>query len=432
MKSVNQVVLIIFLVVIPFGVQSRTETWKKLENSHFIMYTDAREKTARDLFLELESFRILVLSFISFKIPQDAEKVKIILFRNVSEFRKYAWRNDILGFVLPSSRSAIIVQPARARGLDPTHIIYHEFVHTLLRFYTKKIPSWYQEGLAELFGATRYINGKFNVGGAPKDRFTRAAYGLRFASFDDIVSDKFQTHRPGYDEDPYLQYWMLVQYLEFGNKKRRKDLDFYLLLYADGMDSLKAFKTAFKMSPEALWYRELKPYFSHGSIPGLRISVRPDIADTSISYDDVDMEEVKDCLRVIGIVSSTNATELKEYGKGYKLLKYLMDNTDPQNKSFMKIVNNLVWLLSTCPSSWYRDGKEAVRLGELYIKGKSDKISYLDSLAAAYAEEGRFDEAIELQTSLLARLKKNDALYAALSRHLKNYKINKPWREEEK
>ena len=148
MKPVFRTAFVVFLAVISFSVHARTDTWYKLENSHFIMYSTASEKTSRELFTELEGFRSLVLNFINFKIPADAEKVKILMFSNVGDFKKYTWRNDIAGFVVPTENSAIIVQPAWIYGMSTTNIIYHEFVHTLLRHYPKKLPGWFQEGLA--------------------------------------------------------------------------------------------------------------------------------------------------------------------------------------------------------------------------------------------------------------------------------------------
>jgi tetratricopeptide (TPR) repeat protein len=58
--------------------------------------------------------------------------------------------------------------------------------------------------------------------------------------------------------------------------------------------------------------------------------------------------------------------------------------------------NNLAWLLATCPDDSVRNGKKAVELAQQAVQlsgGKSPEI--LDTLAAAYAEAGRFPEAVE-------------------------------------
>jgi tetratricopeptide (TPR) repeat protein len=55
---------------------------------------------------------------------------------------------------------------------------------------------------------------------------------------------------------------------------------------------------------------------------------------------------------------------------------------------------DLAWLLSTCAADAVRDGAEAVRLAEpLARRAARDDYLLRDTLAAAYAEAGRFDEA---------------------------------------
>jgi len=59
-------------------------------------------------------------------------------------------------------------------------------------------------------------------------------------------------------------------------------------------------------------------------------------------------------------------------------------------------LNNLAWVLATSPDDSLRDGDEAVALAERARDLTSGQNGgYLDTLAAAYAEVGRFDAAIE-------------------------------------
>jgi protein O-mannosyl-transferase len=59
-------------------------------------------------------------------------------------------------------------------------------------------------------------------------------------------------------------------------------------------------------------------------------------------------------------------------------------------------LNALAWLLATCPRARYRDGDEAVKLAERASRLTDDRDPIiLDTLAAAYAEVGRFSEAVE-------------------------------------
>ena len=56
--------------------------------------------------------------------------------------------------------------------------------------------------------------------------------------------------------------------------------------------------------------------------------------------------------------------------------------------------------------------------------------AYLDTLAAAYAETGKFQQAVETQREALALVPEGNAdLAAELETHLAAFEAGKPWRE---
>lgn len=97
--------------------------------------------------------------------------------------------------------------------------------------------------------------------------------------------------------------------------------------------------------------------------------------------------------------------------------------------------NSLAWLWATCPETDMRNGKKAVEYARKACELSNWKEPYfLDTLAAAYAECGEFDEAAEWQRKALdAPKSKHPAIEAereeARSR-LKLYQERKPYREE--
>jgi len=92
--------------------------------------------------------------------------------------------------------------------------------------------------------------------------------------------------------------------------------------------------------------------------------------------------------------------------------------------------NNLAWVMATCPEDRYRDGTRAVELAEKAWKMKKTFAS-LDTLAAAYAEAGRFQEAIKTQERAIRKLKQEGEIkdLPVFEEHLSSYKAGKPWRE---
>jgi tetratricopeptide (TPR) repeat protein len=93
--------------------------------------------------------------------------------------------------------------------------------------------------------------------------------------------------------------------------------------------------------------------------------------------------------------------------------------------------NSVAWLLATCPEERYRDGKKAVEMATQACKISAWKDPYsLDTLSAAYAESGDFDEAVRWQTKALEMLAGNDAFAKVGGERLALYREKKPYREQ--
>jgi tetratricopeptide (TPR) repeat protein len=94
--------------------------------------------------------------------------------------------------------------------------------------------------------------------------------------------------------------------------------------------------------------------------------------------------------------------------------------------------NTVAWWLATCPKAAVRNGPEAIKYATKACESTQWKApAFLDTLAAAYAEVGQFDQAVEWQQKALAKP-------AAFSpeelkdyrRRLELYKAGKPYREK--
>ena len=69
----------------------------------------------------------------------------------------------------------------------------------------------------------------------------------------------------------------------------------------------------------------------------------------------------------------------------------------------MEVANNLAWLLATTPDASLRAPEEAIELAQRAARRNAEP-SVLDTLAAAYAAAGRYDEAAQTQVRALAAL----------------------------
>jgi tetratricopeptide (TPR) repeat protein len=94
-----------------------------------------------------------------------------------------------------------------------------------------------------------------------------------------------------------------------------------------------------------------------------------------------------------------------------------------------RALNSLAWLRATCPETGIRDGKEAVELALKACELSEWKDwGIMDTLAAAYAEQGDFDRAIKYQKQVL-QMGKSSNDYDKMKEHLALYEQHTPYRE---
>jgi tetratricopeptide (TPR) repeat protein len=105
-----------------------------------------------------------------------------------------------------------------------------------------------------------------------------------------------------------------------------------------------------------------------------------------------------------------------------------------QAPDFAGLANGLAWILATSPTDSQRNGEEALRLAEKACQLTQNKEhTYVDTLAAAYAELGRFDEAIKTQQEAiqLAQQAEQPENVAEYEKRLKLYEQKQPFRDVE-
>jgi len=92
----------------------------------------------------------------------------------------------------------------------------------------------------------------------------------------------------------------------------------------------------------------------------------------------------------------------------------------------------LAWMLATCPEASVRNGARAIELAQQaeQLSGGKDP-AILATLAAAYAEAGRFPDALTtVQKALaLATAQTNTAVTDALQTQIKCYQAGSPFRD---
>lgn len=96
-------------------------------------------------------------------------------------------------------------------------------------------------------------------------------------------------------------------------------------------------------------------------------------------------------------------------------------------KEYDQAYQYYAWLLATCEEEQYRDGKKAVRMAEKAMSLFPNDWTTTSILAAAYAENGQFDLAVETQKKAIELMDEEDR-EESLER-LQSYENQLPWRE---
>jgi tetratricopeptide (TPR) repeat protein len=118
----------------------------------------------------------------------------------------------------------------------------------------------------------------------------------------------------------------------------------------------------------------------------------------------------------------------KDYGKAIKDFDEAI-RLDPKNDMFH---NDLAWILATCPSDQHRNGNRAIVLATKACDLTGWKsLNELDTLAAAYAEAGKFEDAVRLQERVVQDPDLDSSIASGCRQRLELYKQRKPYRDNQ-
>jgi tetratricopeptide (TPR) repeat protein len=148
------------------------------------------------------------------------------------------------------------------------------------------------------------------------------------------------------------------------------------------------------------------------------------IADRLINAEPTDWQALRlrgDVLLALG----RHADAINDYEEAVK-------NIPEDEEDLSGVLNNLSWVLSTSPEDSVRNGDRALETGLRACELTEYKKSHiLSTLAAAYAELGQFDKAIEWSSKAVELgAKEETEQLDQLKEELKNYQDKKPWREK--
>ena len=271
----NQYAHTILVVLLTVAMGAEARDWASYSSENFTLYSDQRPKQVIELLKEFEVFRAVAFTAIGLEPRPSHSKMKIMLYARTHEYRDIGPKNSLGFYYNTTAGPRMVVGPGRG-STSRAEILYHEYIHYLMREHSEAIyPRWYNEGMAEVLGATTISRGKATIGAVPTGRANTINYSSSFKVRDLLEPDQEDDSR-NYQARFYAYSWLFTHYLQISSLRdnphlRPKTSDF-LQRYNLGEPAIEAFTNSFGRSPEDM-DKEIRKYRGQRSITVMTMPV---------------------------------------------------------------------------------------------------------------------------------------------------------------
>jgi Tfp pilus assembly protein PilF len=231
------------------------EVWTEVTSPNFIVISNASPRQAQKTAKSFEQFRLVLKNTLrnlnvdpGAPLTVFAAKDEKTMNTLLAEERREKGAAKKAGIFVPGQERNIVALSTESPGEQSFHVIYHEYVHMLMRLNLGEIPLWLSEGLAEFFAYATLSDGS-SVLGQPGPESLDI---LRTQSMIPLTTLLPVTHDSPYyleqEKAPifYAQSWALTHYLMIGDKlAHNKQLIKFLSLIQQGTSGEAATTQAF-------------------------------------------------------------------------------------------------------------------------------------------------------------------------------------------
>jgi tetratricopeptide (TPR) repeat protein len=233
--------------------------WRRVRTENFVVVSNASDAEARRAAQRLEELRAIFARLRGADKFEVAIPVTVILFQNDGdyEFFKPTYRGDlrreVAGYFLYNPDiNYITLSLETGRGRDPHSVLFHEYVHALVRNNYAAAPLWLNEGLAQYYSEFELSKDRRRVGLGRQLTYRLDSLAREeFLPLDTLLSvEASSTHYQQHDRHQvfYAQSWALVHYLlNDATGVRPSQLARYLELLSAGKTAAESFREAFKV-----------------------------------------------------------------------------------------------------------------------------------------------------------------------------------------
>jgi len=213
--------------------------WQHYQSPNFELYSGNTDRESRDLLFKLEVLRAIFMDRVKLKEKRPLP-VTIYFFRTEKTFRGYTpevyQQNDsYVGYYIARPDRAVIAMAPADDDKRAQQVIFHEYIHHLMKVTEQNPPAWYNEGMAEIYSTIQFDEGKVELGHPAAGRL----YELQqkkmlpleqlFATTNGSSVFTQSNHTGTF----YAQSWALLHYCYFGQSDiSREKFDLFLRVAA--------------------------------------------------------------------------------------------------------------------------------------------------------------------------------------------------------
>jgi tetratricopeptide (TPR) repeat protein len=260
---------------------SPKEPWSELRTADFTIYSNAGERKAREIGEDLERLHDALAQLSPGLVLSSPVPTSIFVFKDAFSFQPYArsYNSKVVdkgGYFLGRQLGNYVAINADQHGQE-RELIYHEYIHYLLRNNVATLPLWLHEGLAEYYSTLEVGKGEARLGLPPAQHVQWLRQHALIPLTTIFAVDE---HSPEYNEQArsggfYAESWLLVHYLISGSPDRRGEAAELLRLAQAGTPPDRLFAAAFGADPAVL-EAELRPYVKNYQFYSTRLPLRPE------------------------------------------------------------------------------------------------------------------------------------------------------------
>lgn len=275
MTRIWSVLTFVFLFAITLPSVSNARDWYEYKSDNFTVYSDVSKKRVEKLIRQLERFRAAALLITGLPNQVEDQRLQVFYLHKSSEFQEFTGKRRIVGFYKDTWDGPLIFsQKGSSFGMPGTGIMFHEYVHHLMRLSSNTIyPMWYSEGFAELLASAEFVDGRVTLGNFPEWRI--GAFDQRNGrpmDVAEVLAPDYERDSSAYWNKFYGSAWLLTHYLQFGAQKdhpeyRDNTLE-YIAASRDGADPINSFEQVFGVSADEMEQR-LRAVRRKGRLAGI-------------------------------------------------------------------------------------------------------------------------------------------------------------------